>query len=77
MARNASTLASASATFLRIVSISPESHWPALRACSCLASLLALQVCVGDGVGDPRGELGIFRQEIDDDDARFLHREDA
>ena len=35
----------------------------------------ALQEGVGDGIGDPRGKLGIFRQEIDDDDVRLLHRE--
>ena len=42
-----------------------------------LGVLLALQISVGDGVGDVRGELGIFRQEIDDDDARLLHRKDG
>ena len=41
-----------------------------------LRLLLALQVRVGDGVGDARRKLGIFRQEINDDDARLLHRKD-
>ena len=40
-----------------------------------LGLLLALKIRVGDGVGDARGELGIFREEIDDDDVRFLYRE--
>ncbi len=75
LARNASTLASASATFLRICSISPESQVPALRAWSCCGFLQPLQVAVGDGIGDAGGEFGIFREKIDDDDARFLHRE--
>ncbi len=42
-----------------------------------LGFLLALQISVGDGVGDFRGELGIFRQEIDENDARLLHRKDG
>ena len=36
--RESSTFASASATFLRMLSISTDKYWPALRACSCLAS---------------------------------------
>ena len=36
---------------------------------------LQLQKSVGDSVGDAGGKLRILRQEIDDDDARFFHRE--
>ena len=45
----------------------PAPAWPAAGA----------QIGVGDGVGDARGEFGIFRQKIDDDDARFFHRVDV
>ena len=41
-----------------------------------LGLLQARQERVGDGVGGARGEVRIFREEIDDDDVRFLHRED-
>ena len=76
-ARNASTLASASATFLRRLSISPDSHCAGAARLLLLGRLLAHQIGVGDGVGDARGELRIFRQKIDDDDARLLHRKDG
>ena len=39
-----------------------------------LRRLLALEIGVGDGVGDARGKLRILGQEVDDDDPRFLHR---
>ena len=42
-----------------------------------LGRLLTLEIGVGDGVGDARRELGILGQKADDDDARFVHREDA
>ena len=39
-----------------------------------LGLALPHQIGVGDGVGDAGGKLGIFGQEIDDDDARLIHR---
>ena len=76
-ARNASTLASAVGDLLaQTVDFAGQPLAGATRLI-LLRLLLALQIGVGDGVGDARGELGIFRQEIDDDDARLLHRKDG
>ena len=72
--RKSSTRDSASATFLRRLSISPDNHCPAALACSCRAALLEFQIAVGDRVGDAGREFGIARLELDDDDARFVDR---
>ena len=74
LARKASTLASASSTFCRMVSISPESHCAGGLGLLFLGLALPHQITVGDGVGDLGGELGILRQKIDVDDARFIDR---
>ena len=73
--RYCSTLASASATLVRSLSISPESHCAGGARLLLLGGLLQDQIALGDRVGDLRGKLGILRFELDRDDARFLDLE--
>ena len=61
MARNSSTLASASATLPRSYSISVASQRPALLLRLALRVLLHREIFVGDRVGDLGGELRIAR----------------
>ena len=74
LARKASTLASASATFLlQGLDLAGQPLAGGLRLL-LLGRALRTQIGVGDGVGDAGGKLRILGQEIDDDDARFFHR---
>ncbi|MHC2389112.1 hypothetical protein ACVIHB_003928 [Bradyrhizobium liaoningense] len=72
--RKSSTLASASETFLRRLSISPASHWLAFLALLLAHALLEHEIAVGDRIGDAGGELGIGGLEFDHDHARLVDR---
>ena len=72
--RNSSTFASASATFMRSTSISPESHLPGRAGLVAPRRLLQREVAVGDRVRDLGGELRIGRLEFDRDHARLVDR---
>ncbi len=70
--RNSSTRDSASATFLRRLSISTDSHCPAGTRLIQTRGLLQFEIAFGDRIGDARREFAIGRLKFDGDDARLV-----